>query len=132
MLTSEGLLTLPSARPVRELMNRLVDELGRRKIEVFARIDHGAGAAAVDLMLRPTELLLFGHPRSGTPLMQAAQTIGIDLPLKMLAWEDAAGGRHLAWNDLIYLARRHRVSEHLPAVEMLAATQRELAEFAAD
>jgi len=76
---------------------------------VFARIDHAAGAASVGMELRPTELLIFGQPRTGTPLMQAVQSIGIDLPLKMLAWQDEAGKVLLAFNDMVWLARRHGV-----------------------
>src|SRR4029450_12973509 len=71
------------------------------------RIDHAAGAAAVGMPLRPTELLIFGNPPAGTPLMQAEQTIGIDLPLKALVWEDASGGVWIAYNDPAWLAVRH-------------------------
>jgi uncharacterized protein (DUF302 family) len=76
-------------------------------ITLFARIDHAAGAASVDMPLRPTELIIFGNPKAGTPLMQARQSIGIDLPLKMLGWQDAAGKVWLAYNDPAWLARRH-------------------------
>jgi uncharacterized protein (DUF302 family) len=72
-------------------MYRLVASVTARGMTIFARIDHGAGAAEVGLSLCPTELLLFGHARSGTPLMQAAPTIGIDLPLKALVWQDGNG-----------------------------------------
>ncbi len=74
---------------------------------VFARIDHAAGAKAVDMPLRPTELLIFGNARGGTPLMQAQQTVGIDLPLKALAWEDADGKTWLSYNEPAWLAARH-------------------------
>jgi uncharacterized protein (DUF302 family) len=76
-------------------------------ITVFARIDHAAGARTVGLALRPTELLIFGHPKAGTPLMQTHQTIGIDLPLKVLAWEDAAGKVWLSYDEPGWLAARH-------------------------
>ena len=97
---------------------------------VFARIDHGAGAEAVGLSLRPTELLIFGNARAGTPLMQAAQTVGIDLPLKALAWQDADGTTWLAYNDPEWFTARHGVGMHTAAVrqamaEALAATARE-------
>jgi uncharacterized protein (DUF302 family) len=74
---------------------------------VFARIDHAAGAAEVGLPLRPTELLIFGNAKGGTPLMQAEQVIGIDLPLKALVWQDEAGVTWLSYNDPTWLARRH-------------------------
>ena len=85
-------------------------------LTIFARIDHAAGATSVGLPLRPTELLIFGNARGGTPLMQLAQTIGIDLPLKMLAWEDAAGKTWLSYNDPAWLAARHGIAEQGAAV----------------
>jgi uncharacterized protein (DUF302 family) len=75
----------------------------------MARIDHAAAAEEVGLVLRPTEVLIFGNPRGGTPLMQAVQTMGIDLPLKALVWEDEAGQTWLSYNDPAWLARRHGV-----------------------
>jgi uncharacterized protein (DUF302 family) len=77
---------------------------------VFARIDHAQGARDAGLALRPTELLIFGSARGGTPLMQIQQTIGIDLPLKALAWEDAGGKVWLSWNDPAWLASRHGIA----------------------
>jgi uncharacterized protein (DUF302 family) len=76
---------------------------------VFARIDHAAGAAAAGLPLRPTDLLIFGNARAGTPLMESVQTIGIDLPLKALVWQDVAGNTWVSYNDPAWLARRHRL-----------------------
>ncbi len=78
---------------------------------IFARIDHAAGAISVGLTLRPTELLIFGNAKGGTPLMQLQQTIGIDLPLKALAWEDAAGKTWLSYNEPAWLASRHALGE---------------------
>jgi uncharacterized protein (DUF302 family) len=97
---------------------------------VFARISHGAAAEAVGLSLRPTELLIFGNARAGTPLMQAAQTVGIDLPLKALAWQDADGTTWLAYNDPDWFTARHGVGTHTAEVrqamtEALATTARE-------
>ena len=77
---------------------------------MFARIDHAAGAAAVGLSLRPTEVLIFGNAKGGTPLMQSVQTIGIDLPLKALVWQDASGDTWLSYNDPAWLAHRHGLS----------------------
>ncbi len=80
-------------------------------MKLFARIDHAAGAADVGSALRPTTLLVFGNPAAGTPLMQAAQTAGIDLPLKALVWQDAAGVVHVSYNDPAWIAMRHGLGE---------------------
>ena len=87
----EGLTTLPSARSVKDTIDRLEVDVKSKGMTVFARVDHAAGAKEVGMALRPTELLIFGNARGGTPLMQAYQTMGIDLPLKALAFEDAEG-----------------------------------------
>lgn len=90
-MAADGLTTIPSGYGPKETMDRLETEIKARGMTVFARIDHAAGAAQVGLTLRPTELLIFGSAKAGTPLMQSNQTIGIDLPLKVLVWEDATG-----------------------------------------
>ncbi len=105
-----GLTTIKSGHPARETMDRLAAAVKAKGLTVFARIDHAEGAAAVGLSLRPTELLIFGNAKGGTPLMEAAQTIGIDLPLKALAWQDASGETWLSWNDPSWLAARHDLS----------------------
>jgi uncharacterized protein (DUF302 family) len=90
---------------------------------VFARIDHAGGAAAVDMSMRPTELLIFGNAKAGTPLMQFAQSIGIDLPLKALVYKDAAGQTWVAYNDPRWLAQRHALGPATaPAVAAMTAT----------
>ncbi|HEX3525048.1 MAG TPA: DUF302 domain-containing protein [Stellaceae bacterium] len=88
-------------------MDRFETEVRVKGMTVFARIDHAAGAAEAGLPLRPTELLIFGNAKAGTPLMQASQAIGIDLPLKALVFEDAAGKVWLSCNDPRWLAQRH-------------------------
>jgi uncharacterized protein (DUF302 family) len=102
-----GLVTVRCARPVRETTDRLAEVVAAAGLTVFARIDHGGNAVQVGMELRPTELLIFGNPRGGTPLMQDQQTAGIDLPVKALVWEDAAGTVWLTYNDAEWLARRH-------------------------
>ena len=102
-----GLTTLLSARTVKETIDRLEAEVKSKGLTVFARVDHAAGAKEVGMALRPTELLIFGNARGGTPLMQAAQTTGIDLPLKALAWEDAGGKVWLSYNEPAWIAGRH-------------------------
>jgi uncharacterized protein (DUF302 family) len=106
-MAADGLITLPSSRGPKDTMDRLEAEVGAKGMTVFARIDHAAGAAAVGLSLRPTELLIFGNAKGGTPLMQSMQTIGIDLPLKALVWQDASGNTWLSYNDPSWLAKRH-------------------------
>jgi len=82
---------------------------------VFARIDHAAGAAEVGLPLRPTELPVFGNAKGGTPLMQSNQTIGIELPLKALVWQDASGKTWISYNDSNWLAARHGLGPNVAA-----------------
>ena len=103
----EGLITVASRHGPRETMDRLAAEVTTRGMAIFARIDHAAGAAAAGMALRPTELLIFGNAKGGTPLMQAGQTIGIDLPLKALVWQDEAGATWLSCYDPGWLAARH-------------------------
>lgn len=88
-------------------MNRFEAEVRARGMTVFAHIDHAAGATTVGLPLRPTELLVFGNAKAGTLLMQSIQTVGIDLPLKALVWQDASGTAWLSYNDPAFLAHRH-------------------------
>ena len=106
-MAKDGLITLQSGYPATETMLRLKAEVDARGMSVFAAIDHAAAAHALGLSLRPTQVLLVGNPRAGTPLMQADQTIGIDLPLKLLVWEDEAGKVWLAYNDPVWLGARH-------------------------
>ena len=106
-MSAEGLVSIPSSFDPKETMDRLEAALRASGVTIFARIDHAAGAAGVGETLRPTELLIFGNPKAGTPLMQAGQTIGIDLPLKALVWQDAAGKTQVSYNEPGWLARRH-------------------------
>lgn len=106
-MTDDGLTKIESPHDVKTTIDRLEAAARAKELTIFARIDHGAGAAAASLQLRPTELLIFGNAKGGTPLMQEQQTIGIDLPLKALAWQDSAGKTWLTWNDPAWLAARH-------------------------
>jgi uncharacterized protein (DUF302 family) len=105
----DGLITLPSSQGPKDTMDKFEAEVKAKGLTVFARVDHAAGAAAVGLTLAPTELLIFGNARGGTPLMQSVQTTGIDLPLKVLVWQDSSGKTWLSYNDPAWLARRHDV-----------------------
>jgi uncharacterized protein (DUF302 family) len=106
-MTPDGLTISASNYGPKETMDRLMSAVTDRGMTVLARIDHAAAAAKAGMELRPTEVLIFGNPKAGTPLMQAVQTIGIDLPLKALVWQDDNGKTWLAYNDPEWLARRH-------------------------
>jgi uncharacterized protein (DUF302 family) len=110
-MAAEGLITISSSHGPVATMNRFEAEVKSRGMTVFAHIDHAAGAAAAGLSLRPTDLLIFGNAKGGTPLMQAVQSIGIDLPLKALVWQDAAGATWLSYNDPNWLAQRHGLDD---------------------
>jgi len=118
-IDADGLVNLASPYPVAETLDRLEAILHAKGATVFARIDHAAAAAEVGLSMRPTQVLIFGNPRIGTPVMQAAPTVAIDLPFKALAWEDDAGQVRLSYNSAAYLARRHGIAEEI--VESLTA-----------
>jgi uncharacterized protein (DUF302 family) len=112
-------------------MNRLEAEVKAKELTVFARIDHAAGAAAVGLSLRPTELLIFGNAKGGTPLMQSMQTVGINLPLKALVWQDESGSTWLSYDDPNWLAKRHGLGHEVDAtLSTLAAALDALARAA--
>src|ERR1700737_254980 len=111
----DGLTTLPSSHGPKDTMSRFEAEVKAKGMTVFARIDHAAGAERAGLPLCPTELLLFGNAKAGTPLMQSVQTIGIDLPLKALVWQDASGNTWLSYNDPGWLAKRHGLGHEADA-----------------
>jgi uncharacterized protein (DUF302 family) len=110
-MPARGLISVRSHFGPEETMNRFEAELAAKGMTVFARVDHAAGAEAVGLSLQPTEVLIFGNARGGTPLMQAARTIALDLPIRTLVWQDAAHDTWLTYNDPRWLARRHGVGE---------------------
>jgi uncharacterized protein (DUF302 family) len=131
-MAADGLESVLSRFGAKDTMDRLEAEVRSKGITVFCRIDHAAGAAQVGLALRPTEVLIFGSPKSGTPLMQSNQTIGIDLPLRALVWEDAAGSVWVSYNEPAWLARRHGVSPAAnTAVEAVTAALSGLVQKAA-
>jgi uncharacterized protein (DUF302 family) len=130
-LAEADLVTLPSAHGVTEPATRLKDLLSRQAIELFADIDHAEAAARVGLPLRPTRVLVFGNPRAGTPLMQSRQTIGLDLPLRILVWEDEASRTWLTYHRPEYLAQLHQVQGQDEAVKALGAGLAALAGAAA-
>jgi len=130
-MPDNGLITLQSAHNFETTLARLLSALEAKGITVFARIDHAAAAASVGLPLRPTTLVVFGNPAAGTPLMQAAQTAGIDLPLKTLVWQDPNGTINLTYNDPSWIAARHELTGDVShAVIAMAAALEALARHA--
>jgi uncharacterized protein (DUF302 family) len=125
-VSSNGLITVASRFSVSETLDRLTTTITSAGLLIFARINHASNAEEVGLQLRPTELLIFGHPRGGTPLMQDKQTAGIDLPVKALAWEDEEGTVWLTYNEAAWLAARHELgvgsSDAIKAIETGLAT----------
>ena len=112
-LPDNGLIHLRSPYSVPETLKRLQSVLQAKNLDVFARVDHSGEAEKVGLKMRPTQLIVFGSPKAGTPLMVASPTLAIDLPLKALAWEDADGQVWLSYNSPEYLKQRHNVPDEL-------------------
>jgi uncharacterized protein (DUF302 family) len=125
-LDDAGLRTIASSHSVKETIDRLSKVAENAGLIVFNRIDHGTNAAHLGMHLRPTELVLIGHPRGGTPLMLDRQTAGIDLPVRVLAWEDESGRVWLTYNEPDWIARRHKLgpasSKHVNAISGGLAT----------
>lgn len=126
-LAGEGVISLKSAHSAGDTAQRLENALKSKGMTVFARIDHAAGAKSVGKELRPTELVIFGNPKVGTPLMQCSQGVAIDLPQKALIWQDASGQVWLSYNDPKYLAGRHGVKG---CEEVLGKIENALGNFA--
>lgn len=124
-----GLVTRRSQHSVDQTVEKLKATLKAKGVKLFATVDHSGEAERVGLQMRPTKLLIFGNPKAGTPLMVAAPTAAIDLPLKILVWEDTGGQVWLAYNSAAYLQARHGLpAELLPNIASVA----DLAAAAAD
>jgi uncharacterized protein (DUF302 family) len=129
-LADSGLLSVESRHDVPSTADKLVEALEAKDIRVFARIDHAAGAQSVGMELPPTELVIFGTPKVGTPLMQCGRSVGIDLPLKALIWQDADGKVWLVYNDPAYLGERHGLEGCDEPLTKLSGALRGIAEAA--
>lgn len=129
-LAADGLVVMKSPHGVKDTIDRLETAAKARGLNVFLRVDHAAGAMKIGKSLRPTELLVFGNPQGGTPLMECAQTAGIDLPLKALAWQDAAGQVWVAYNSPQALADRHGAAQCGAVVQNLSKALAGLAQEA--
>src|SRR5437588_12263680 len=110
---AQGMVHVPSKYTVPDTLQRLKSVVTSHGLTIFARIDFSGDAAKVCLQMRPTQLLIFGNPKAGTPLMIASPSIAIDLPLKALAWQDAQGKVWLSYNAPEYLKERHRIRDEL-------------------
>ena len=126
---ADGLIAVKSPRDAKATMDRLEDIAKQRGLVIFARVDHSAGAAKIGKTLRPTEVLVFGNPQGGTPLMECAQTVGIDLPLKALVWTDASNQVWVGYNDVAYITKRHDAAQ-CPAAANVSKALAGLAEAA--
>ena len=122
-----GIISIKSSHDVKTTVDRLDNILREKGMTVFIRINHAEGAQKVGKKLRPTELVIFGNPKVGTPLMQCGQSVGIDLPQKALIWQDKAGQVWLSYNDPKYLASRHSIKE---CGEVIKKIQKALGNFA--
>lgn len=105
----DGVISIESPHDVATTMDKLTAALESKGMTVFGRIDHAQNAQGADLTLRPTQILIFGNPKIGTPLMNCAQSVALDLPQKMLAWEDESGQTYLGYNDPMHLKARHGI-----------------------
>lgn len=128
---ADGMATLHSAHSVSVTVDRLESALTAAGFRIFARVDHGAGAKSVDMPLPPTELLIFGKPKAGTVLMQSQRTVGIDLPLKYLVWQDGEGRVIVGWNEPQWVTDRHGIRDKAPVVQKITGALKKFASEAA-
>ena len=124
---SNGIIKIKSTHSVSQTINKLEAVLTKKGMTIFKRVNHTAGADKAGLQLRSTELLIFGNPKVGTPLMQCSQTAALDLPQKALAYKDETGQVWLAYNDPAYMAKRHNIKDCDAAVQKVTNA---LAKFA--
>ena len=125
-----GVITKKSQLSVAKTLDKLEKIIKKKGLTLFARVNHSAGAKKVGMELRPTELLIFGNPKLGTPLMQNNQTVGMDLPMKALAWQDASGQVWISYNDPKYLASRHSITSQEQVVKKMTGALGKLTDAA--
>jgi uncharacterized protein (DUF302 family) len=122
MVVDHGLISKPGRYPLDETVQRLQDALRAKGVTIFALVDHSGEAAKVGMAMPPTKLLIFGNPRAGTPVMLAAPSAALDLPLKLLVREDAEGRVWISYNSAEYLRARHQIPDHLvPSLTLVDA-----------
>lgn len=132
MTNNDGLIHIKSSHDMTASSERLVNILAEKGMTLFAHINHSAGAAKIAESLNPTELVLFGNPQTGTPLMQSNQSMGIDLPQKILIWQDSDDQVWLTYNDPAYLANRHQVGNCDALVQKISAALASMTNAAAN
>ena len=124
-----GIVTIACHHPVNETVAKLEAKMKAKGVKLFALVDHSGEAEQAGMRMRPTKLLIFGNPKAGTPLMIATPTAAIDLPLKILVWEDPAGRSWISYNSPAYLQERHRFSlDFLPNIAVIEVLARAAAE----
>ncbi len=121
LYAGNNFITKKSSNNVQVSMDRLENALKQRGVGIVVRVDHAGAAQKADLTLRPTQVLIFGNPKLGTPLMHSSQQIGLDLPLKVLAWEDAKGQTWLTYENPGAMATRHKVKEPADILKKMAS-----------
>lgn len=129
-IASDGLVSIQSDFSATDTANRFVEIIEKKGLTLFARVNHTNNAADVDLKLRPTEVVIFGNPKIGTPLMQCAQQVAIELPQKALIWEDKAGKVWFSYNDPIYLKNRHDIQGCEKIIEKISTVLGKLSKAA--
>jgi uncharacterized protein (DUF302 family) len=128
--TDDGIISMKSSYDVKTTIDRLESALTGKGMTIFSRVDHTAGAHKAGMELRPTELLIFGNPEVGTPMMLCSQTIALDLPQKALAYQDEQGDVRLVYNDPNYLAGRHGISDCDKPLQTVSKALRNFARLA--
>jgi uncharacterized protein (DUF302 family) len=127
--TKSGLINVPSKHSVEETVEKLKSILQGKGITLFSLIDHSGEAEKAGMKMRPTKVLIFGNPKAGTPVMLAAPSSAIDLPLKILIWEDAQGKAWVTYNSPAYLQERHHIpAELLPSISVIETLAKKAAE----
>ena len=132
LYAEDGLVTISSKHSVTDTADKLVSVIDKKGLKLFARINHATNAEKNGLALRPTELVIFGNPKIGTPLMQCAQTMAIDLPQKILVWQDELGKTHITYNSPDYLRNRHNIDGCEKVLKKVAGALSKLTHAAAN
>lgn len=125
-----GMVKIASPHDVTTTLDRMESKLREKGMTIFTRIDHAEAAKTAGADLRPTQLLIFGNPKVGTPLMQCQQSIALDLPQKALAWKDESGQVWLAYNDPVYIAERHQLKDCAQATKKVSGALAKFSSYA--
>lgn len=130
VIADNGLITKPSVYSVAETLDRFENIASKKGITIFARVNHAQGAKKAGLTLAPTEVLIFGNPKLGTPLLLSQRTVAIDLPLKAIAWKDKEGKVWLAYNSPDYIAKRHGIEDKQAVIKKMTGALNKFSDFA--